>query len=164
MKKAVASTGYLPSTILPAPSAITRSDGVISDQCRPCGLTRNRSSRPGTVMLKWLHTPSFRPWRTAALSAVTRSIRAWVIGSLASIEGTPSAACIVARMMRPRAPAAKENCRRWREAVDQAGAARLMPPMPETSRTSLVRTARPKWSKLSATIMNDPGPPMTFSS
>jgi hypothetical protein len=29
---------------------------------------------------------------------------------------------------------------------------------------SLVRTARPKWSKLSATTMNEPGPPMTFSS
>ena len=89
MKKAVASTGYLPSTILPAPSAITRSDGVISDQCRPCGLTRNSSSRPGTVMLKWLHTPSLRPCRTAALSAVSRSIRAWVMGSLASIERSP---------------------------------------------------------------------------
>ena len=36
--------------------------------------------------------------------------------------------------------------------------------MPEISRTSLVRTARPKSSKLSATIMNEPGPPMTFSS
>src|SRR5882757_5849489 len=86
MKNAVASTGYLPSTMLPAPSAITRSDGVISDQCSPCGLTRNSSSWPGTVMLKWLHTPSFKPCRTAARSAVTTSIRAWVMGSLASIE------------------------------------------------------------------------------
>src|SRR5512144_3049055 len=89
MKKAVASTWYLPSTMVPAPSAITRSEGVISDQCRPCGLTRNRSSRPGTVMLKWLHTPSFRPCRAAARSAVVRSIRAWVTGSLASIKRSP---------------------------------------------------------------------------
>src|ERR1044072_6947001 len=89
MKKAVASTSYLPSTMLPAPSAITRSDGVISDQCRPCGLTRKRSSRPGTVILKWLHTPSLMPCLAAVRCEVVRSIRAWVTGSLASIKRSP---------------------------------------------------------------------------
>ena len=46
----------------------------------------------------------------------------------------------------------------------QAGVGGNVAPVRGTSRTSLLRTARPNWSKLSATIMNEPGPPMTFSS
>ena len=40
-------------------------------------------------MLKWLQTPSLRPWRAAARSAVVRSRRAWVTGSLTNILYAP---------------------------------------------------------------------------
>src|SRR5262249_38100504 len=81
MKNAVASTLCLPSITLPSESVITRSAGVISDQCSPCGLIRKRSCAPGTARLKWLQTPSFKPSRAAHRRAAARSIRDWEMGS-----------------------------------------------------------------------------------
>jgi hypothetical protein len=61
-------------------------------------------------------------------------------------------------MMRLPAIGAKGN---W---CDQAAEELRGPSVAEISRISLVRTARLKWSNLSAAIMKEPGPPMTLSS
>ena len=52
-------------------------------------LARWQIGPPGTAMLKWLQTPSFNPWRAAVRSAVVRSSRACVTGSLTNILYAP---------------------------------------------------------------------------
>ncbi len=60
---------------------------------------------------------------------------------------------------------ARAACARYRAVrTPQAGVGGNVAPVEDTSRTSLLRTARPNWSKFPATMTNEPGPPMTFSS
>ena len=64
---------------------------------------------------------------------------------------------------RPSRHAGAAHARSGTVRAAQAGVARSVV-TPEISRISLLRTARPKSSKLSAEIMKEPGPPITFSS
>jgi hypothetical protein len=47
--------------------------GAISLQCNPRGLIRKRRLSSGSGTLKWLHTPSLRPWCAAARNASAKS-------------------------------------------------------------------------------------------
>ena len=70
---AVGSTRWRPCSTLPCSSTSTMSSGPISLQCSPRGLIRKRRLSSGSATLKWLHTPSLRPWWAAARSASARS-------------------------------------------------------------------------------------------
>src|SRR3954454_20400808 len=76
MKKAVSSGTPSPATTRRLKSQISRREAVISANDQPSGLTRNRSSRPGTMKDRWLQTPSCRPSRPAARKQAARSTRA----------------------------------------------------------------------------------------
>src|SRR4051794_40627666 len=65
-----------PATTRRWKSQISRREAVISANDQPSGLTRNRSSRPGTMKDRWLQTPSCRPSRAAARKQAARSTRA----------------------------------------------------------------------------------------
>lgn len=75
MNIAVGSTACAPASTCPWPSTSTMSCACTSLQCKPRGLIRKRSGRPGTATLKWLQTPSPSPWCAAARRARARSAR-----------------------------------------------------------------------------------------
>ena len=60
MKNAVASMDPSPSRMVPVSSRSRRLLAVTSSHIRPYGMHRKRSVVPGTITVRWLHTPSLK--------------------------------------------------------------------------------------------------------